>query len=104
MTENVETEVTLPVEIADTETQLLDNLLRCSYKEMKFEIIRNRKRKCSILVKRVIDHLAIDFYLGVSYNGFTVLTLWRLRGQSTRGVKTDIKQQTFRVANFPSES
>jgi len=24
-------------------------------------------------------------------------------GQSTRSVKTDIKQQTFRVANFPSE-
>jgi hypothetical protein len=44
MTENVETEVTLPVEMADTETQLLDNLLRCSYKEMKFEIIRKRKR------------------------------------------------------------
>jgi hypothetical protein len=44
MTENVETEVTLPVEMADTETQLLDNLLRCSYKEMKFEIIKNRKR------------------------------------------------------------
>ncbi len=31
-----------------------------------------------------------------------MLTLCRLRGQSTRGVKTDIKQQTFRVANFPS--
>ncbi len=31
-----------------------------------------------------------------------MLTLYRLRGQSTRGVKTDIKQQTFRVANFPS--
>ena len=44
MTEIVETEVTLPVEMADTETQLLDNLLRCSYKEMKFEIIRNRNR------------------------------------------------------------
>jgi len=44
MTENVETDVTLPVEMADTETQLLDNLLRCSYKEMKFKIIRNRKR------------------------------------------------------------
>ena len=28
--------------------------------------------------------------------------LTRLRGQSTRGVKTDIKRQTFRVANFPS--
>ncbi len=36
MTENVETEVTLPVEMADTETQLLDNLLRSSYTEMKF--------------------------------------------------------------------
>ncbi len=44
MTENVETEVTLPVEMADTETQILDNLLTCSYKEMKFEIIRKRKR------------------------------------------------------------
>ncbi len=38
MTENVETEVALPVEMADTETQLLDNLLRSSY------IIRKRKR------------------------------------------------------------
>ena len=45
MTENVETEVALPVEMADTETQLLDNLLRCSYTEMKFDIIRKRKRK-----------------------------------------------------------
>jgi len=44
MTENVETEVALPVEMADTETQLLDNLLRCSYTEMKFDIIRKRKR------------------------------------------------------------
>ncbi len=44
MTENIETKVTLPVEMADTETQLLDKLLRCSYKEMKFEIIRNWKR------------------------------------------------------------
>ncbi len=32
-----------------------------------------------------------------------MLTLCRLRGQSTRGVKTDIKQQTFRIANFPSD-
>ena len=44
MTENVETEVTLPVEMADTETQLLDNLLRSIYTEMKFDIIRKRKR------------------------------------------------------------
>ena len=44
MTENVETEVTLPIEMADTETQLLDHLLRCSYTETKFEIIRKRKR------------------------------------------------------------
>jgi hypothetical protein len=44
MTENVETEVALPVEMADTETQLLDNLLRCSYTEMKVDIIRKRKR------------------------------------------------------------
>ena len=36
------------------------------------------------------------------YSTFKVLTLCRLRGQSTRGVKTDIKRQTFRVANFPS--
>jgi hypothetical protein len=58
MTENVETKVTLPVEIADTETQLLDNLLTCSYKEMKFEIIRKRKRNIenalADLKKRVI--------------------------------------------------
>jgi hypothetical protein len=33
---------------------------------------------------------------------FKVLTLCYLRCQSTRGVKTDIKQQPFRVANFPS--
>ena len=31
-----------------------------------------------------------------------MLTLCRLRGQSPRGVKTDIERQTFRVANFPS--
>jgi hypothetical protein len=34
MTENVETEVTLPVEMADTETQLLDNLLKSIYTEI----------------------------------------------------------------------
>ena len=33
-----------------------------------------------------------------------MLNTCRLRCQSTRGVKTDIKQQTFRVANFPSAS
>jgi hypothetical protein len=44
MTENVETEVTLPVEMADTETQLLDNLLKSIYTEMKFDIIRKSKR------------------------------------------------------------
>ena len=44
MTEDVETEVTLPIEMADTETQLLDRFLSCSYTEMKFEIIRKRKR------------------------------------------------------------
>jgi hypothetical protein len=32
-----------------------------------------------------------------------MLNTCRLRCQSTRGVKTDIKQQTFRVANFSSE-
>ena len=46
------------LEMANTETQLLDNLLRCSYKEMKFEIIRNRKRNIendlADLKKRVI--------------------------------------------------
>jgi hypothetical protein len=44
MTGNVDTEGTLPVEMADTETQLLDNLLRCSNTEMNFEITRKRKR------------------------------------------------------------
>ncbi len=37
------------------------------------------------------------------YSTFKVLTLCCLRCQSTSGVKTDIKQQTFRVANFPSD-
>ena len=76
MTENVETEVTLPVEMADTETQLLDNLLRSINTEMKFDIIRKRKRnienelanlkKVLYFSQESIDHLAIDFYLGVS--------------------------------------
>jgi len=38
----------------------------------------------------------------ICYSTFKVLNTCRLRCQSTRGVKTDIKQQTFRVANFPS--
>ena len=37
------------------------------------------------------------------YSTFKVLNTCRLRGQSTRGVKTNINRQTFRVANFPSE-
>ena len=36
------------------------------------------------------------------YSTFKVLNSCRLRCQSTRRVKTDIKLQTFRVANFPS--
>jgi len=36
------------------------------------------------------------------YAPFKVLNTCRLRGQSTKGVKTDIKRQTFRVANLPS--
>jgi hypothetical protein len=36
------------------------------------------------------------------YSTFKVLTLCCLRCQSTRGIKTDIKQQTFRIAYFSS--
>jgi len=37
------------------------------------------------------------------YSTYLVLTTCRFKCQSTRVVKTDIKQQTFRVAKFPSE-
>ena len=37
------------------------------------------------------------------YSTFKVLTSCRLRCQSIRVVKTDIRRQTFRFANFPSE-
>ena len=35
------------------------------------------------------------------YSTFKVLNTCRLRGQSTRGVKANIKRQTFRVARWP---
>ena len=49
MTENVETEVTLPVEIADTEMQLLD----------QFEIIRKRKRS---IENQLADLKKVQYY------------------------------------------
>ena len=48
--------------------------------------------------------LVVVIHRRFCYSTFEVLNTCRLRGQSTRGVKTDIKRQTFRVANFSSVS
>ena len=56
MTENGETEVTLPVEIADTEIQLLT--------ETQFEIIRKRKRN----IENELAHLKKVQYFGQESN------------------------------------